>query len=325
VMDRCEDLLPRYLRFIKGVVDASDLPLNISRQRLQQDRHISQMRKWLTRKVLDALADMREKETDKYLKFWGEFGRAMKEGVATDYDNNEKLLPLLMFESSHHASDLTTLKAYLERMKPGQKDILYLTGESRKAIENSPHLEAVRQKEYEVLFMSDPVDEFLLQHLFEFEGKPLKSLNKGTVTLGTEEEERQRAEQLKEKEESYAAFMAACQKKLDEYIKQIRLSTRLVGSPACLVTEEHEFSPNLERLLQKTKGGGPKQKRIMELNPDHPLVTRLYERYKTNPDDSSVGDSMELLFHLALLAEGSEIADPVRLNQLTLDLLQKAG
>ncbi len=325
VMENCEDLLPRYLRFIKGVVDSSDLPLNISRQRLQQDRHITQMRKWLTRKMLEALGDMREKEPEKYLTFWEHFGRAMKEGVGTDYENKEKLLPLLMFASSNHATDLTTFKGYLERMKPDQKDILYLTGESRKVMENSPHLEAVRQKGYEVLFMTDPVDELLVQHLYEFEGKPLKSLNKGRVNLGTEEEEKQRAEQLKQKEEDYAAFMAAGQKKLDEYVKQMRLSTRLVGSPVCLVTEEHEFSPNLERLLQKTKGAGPKQKRIMELNPEHPLVTRLYERYKANPDDPSIGDSMELLFHLALLAEGSEIADPVRLNQLTLDLLQKAG
>lgn len=325
VMDVCEDLLPRYLRFIKGVVDSSDLPLNISRQRLQQDRHISQMRKWLTRKTLDALAEMRDKEQENYLKFWNEFGKAMKEGVATDYENKEKLLPLLLFESSNHATELTTLKSYVERMKPDQKDILYLTGESRKAIENSPHMEGVRQKGYEVLFMSDPVDELVVQHLYEFEGKALKSLNKGSINLGTEEEEKQRAEQLKQKEEDYAAFMAASQKKLDEYVKQVRLSTRLVGSPACLVSEEHEFSPNLERLLQKGKVGAPRQKRIMELNPDHPLVTRLYERFRANSDDASVGDSMELLFHLALLAEGSEIADPVRLNQLTLELLQKAG
>lgn len=325
VMEVCEDLLPRYLRFIKGVVDSSDLPLNISRQRLQQDRHISQMRKWLTRKTLDALAEMRDKEQENYLKFWNEFGKAMKEGVATDYENKEKLLPLLLFESSNHATELTTLKSYVERMKPDQKDILYLTGESRKAIENSPHMEGVRQKGYEVLFMSDPVDELVVQHLYEFEGKALKSLNKGSINLGTEEEEKQRAEQLKQKEEDYAAFMAASQKKLDEYVKQVRLSTRLVGSPACLVSEEHEFSPNLERLLQKGKVGAPRQKRIMELNPDHPLVTRLYERFRANSDDASVGDSMELLFHLALLAEGSEIADPVRLNQLTLELLQKAG
>ena len=214
--------------------------------------------------------------------------------------------------------------SYVERMKPEQKEILYLTGESRKVIENSPHLEAVKQKGYEVLYLSDPVDELLVQHLFEFEDKKLKSVTKGKVELGTEEETKQREEQIKQKEEEYSNFLQATQKKLDQYVKQIRLSTRLVGSPACLVNEEHEYSPNLERLLQKGKGGGAKQRRIMELNPDHPIVTKLYERYKANAEDAAINDSMELLFELALVAEGSEIADPVRLNQLTLDLLQKA-
>jgi molecular chaperone HtpG len=324
VMEKCEELLPQYLRFIKGVVDSSDLPLNISRQRLQQDRHLAQMRKWLTRKVLDALTEMHEKEPEKYLEFWGQFGRALKEGVGSDYENKEKLLPLLLFESSHDAKELTTLKAYVERMKPEQAEILYLTGESRKVIENSPHLEAGKQKGYEVLYLSDPVDELLVQHLHEFEGKRLKSVSKGKVQLGTEEEKKEREEQLKKKEEEYASFLQACQKKLDEYVKQIRLSARLVGSPACLVTEEHEYSPHLERLLQKGKGGGPKQRRIMELNPDHPIVMRLQERFAAQAEDPLVGDAMELLFELALVSEGSEIADPVRLNRLTLDLLQKA-
>ena len=323
VMEKCEDLLPRYLRFIRGVVDSSDLPLNISRQRLQQDRHITHIRKWLTRKVLDALAEMREKEAEQYLKFWGQFGKALKEGVGSDHENKEKLLPLLLFESSHDPKELTTLKAYVERMKPEQSEILYLTGESRKVIENSPHLEAPGQKGYEVLYLSDPVDELLVQHLYDFEGKRLKSVTKGRVHLGTEEERKQTEEQLKKKEEEYAGFLQRCQKKLDEYVKQIRLSTRLVGSPACLVTEEHEYSPHLERLLQKGKGGGPKQRRIMELNPEHAIITRLYERFNANGDDPVVGDSIELLFELALVAEGSEIVDPVRLNQLTLDLLQK--
>lgn len=324
VMEKCEDLLPRYLRFIKGVVDSSDLPLNISRQRLQQDRHITQIRKWLTRKVLDALAEMREKEAEKYLKFWEQFGRALKEGVSSDYENKDRLLPLLLFESSNDAKELATLKAYVERMKPEQSEILYLTGDSRKVIENSPHLEAPKQKGYEVLYLSDPVDELVVQSVYEFEGKKLKSVTKGKVQLGTEEEKKQVEEQLKKKEEEYTGFLQACQKRLDEYVKQIRLSTRLVGSPACLVTEEHEYSPHLERLLQKGKGGGPKQRRIMELNPDHPLITRLYERFKSNWEDQTIGDSIELLFELALVAEGSEIADPVRLNQLTLNLLQKA-
>jgi molecular chaperone HtpG len=324
VMDQCEDLLPKYLRFIKGVVDSSDLPLNISRQRLQQDRHITQIRKWLTRKVLEALSEMREKEAEKYLKFWGQFGRAMKEGVGSDYENKERLLPLLLFESSHDAKELTTLKAYVERMKPEQTEILYLTGESRKVIENSPHLEAPKQKGYEVLYLSDPVDELFVQHLYDFEGKHLKSVTKGKVQLGTEEEKKQLEEELKKKEETYKSFLEACQKKLDQYVKQIRLSARLVGSPACLVTDEHEYSPNLERLLQKGKGGGPKQRRIMELNPEHPVITKLYDRFSANGEDPVVGNSIELLFELALVAEGSEIADPVRLNQLTLELLQNA-
>jgi molecular chaperone HtpG len=324
VMEKCADLLPRYLRFIRGVVDSSDLPLNISRQRLQQDRHIAHIRKWLTRKVLDFLAEMREKEAEQYLKFWGQFGKALKEGVGSDHENKEKLLPLLLFESSNDPKELTTLKAYVERMKPEQSEILYLTGESRKVIENSPHLEAPGQKGYEVLYLSDPVDELLTQHLYDFEGKRLKSVTKGRVHLGTEEERKQTEEQLKKKEEEYAGFLQGCQKKLDEYVKQIRLSTRLVGSPACLVTEEHEYSPHLERLLQKGKGGGPKQRRIMELNPEHAIISRLYERFNANGEDPVVADSIELLFELALVAEGSEIVDPVRLNQLTLDLLQKA-
>jgi molecular chaperone HtpG len=323
VMDNCENLLPRYLRFIKGVVDSSDLPLNISRQRLQQDRHINQICKWLTRKVLDALLEMKEKEPEKYLKFWGQFGKALKEGVGSDYENKEKLLPLLLFESSNHPTELTMLKSYVERMKPEQSEIFYLTGESRRVIENSPHLEAHRQKGYEVLYLSDPVDELLVQSVSEFEGKKLKSVTKGKVQMGTEEEKKQHEEQLKKKEEEYAKFLEACQKKLDSHVKQMRLSTRLVDSPACLVTEEHEYSPHLERLLQKGKGGGPKQRRIMELNADHPVVARLCERFQVNPEDSTVFDSMEVLFELALLAEGSEITDPVRLNQLTLAMLQK--
>src|SRR5437588_1711594 len=323
VMEKCEDLLPRYLRFIKGVVDSSDLPLNISRQRLQQDRHIGQIKKWLDRKVQDALSDMQEKEPDKYRKFWGEFGRALKDGVSSDYENKEKLLPLLLFESSHDPKELTSLKAYIERMKPEQTEILYLTGESRKVVENSPHLEASKQKEYEMLYLSDPVDELLVQHLHEFDGKRLKSVTKGKVQLGTEEEKKQLEEQIRKKEEEYGDFLQACQKRLDEHVKQIRISTRLVDSPACLVTDEHEYSPHVERRLQKGKGGGPKQRRIMELNPSHPIIERLYERYNANRDDSTVSDSIELLFELALIAEGSEIVDPVRLNQLTLGLLQK--
>ena len=323
VMEKCEDLLPRYLRFIRGVVDSSDLPLNISRQRLQQDRHIGQIKKWLTRKVLDALTDMHEKENETYLKFWEQFGRALKEGTQ-DYENKDKVVSLLLFESSNHPEQRTTLKSYVERMKPEQTEILYLTGESRKVVENSPHLEAVREKGYEVLYLVDPVDELLTQHLNEFEGKRLKSISKGVVKLGTDEEKAQAEEKLKKKQEEYAGFLETLQKKLDEHVKQVRLSSRLVSFPACLVNEEHEYSPHLERLLQKGKGGGPKQRRIMELNPNHAIITRLFDRFQTNKEDGLLGDSAELLFDMSLLAEGSEIPDPVQFNRLTLQLLEKA-
>jgi molecular chaperone HtpG len=323
VMEKCEDLLPRYLRFIKGVVDSSDLPLNISRQRLQQDRHIGQIKKWLTRKVLDSLTEMHEKEEETYLKFWKQFGRAMKEGLSSDFDNKQKIVSLLLFESSHDPEKLTTLKQYAERMNPDQKEILYLTGESRNVIENSPHLEAVSAKGYEVLYLSDPVDELMVQHLYDFEDKKLKSINKGTMEMGSEEERTQAKEQLKSKNEEFSGLLEMAQKKLDEHVKQVRLSTRLVSFPACLVTEEHEYSPHLEKLLQKGKGGGPKQRRILEFNPGHPIVTRLLGRFQANAEDVEIGNTVELLFALALLAEGSEIPDPVRFNRLTLDLMEK--
>jgi len=323
VMESCEDLLPSYLRFIKGVVDCSDLPLNISRQRLQQDRQITKIRNWLARKVLDKLAEMKQTNREKYLLFWGQFGRVMKEGVSSDVEHRERLLPLLLFASSHHASELTTLDGYLERMQAGQDEILYLTGESRTLIERSPHLEAASKGSYEVLFLSDPVDELVVQAIYEFRGKRLKSLSKGTLQLGSESELKARQDALRNKEREYAPLLDMCQTRLNRYVKQVRLSTRLVNSPACLVTEEHEYSPHLERLLHKGKDGGPKQRRILELNPDHPIIAQLYERIRNNAQDPAAGDSIEVLFELALLAEGSEIGDPVRLSQLTLAMLKQ--
>jgi molecular chaperone HtpG len=324
VMENCEDLLPRYLRFIKGVVDSADLPLNISRQTLQQDRHITQIRKWLTKKALDLLGDMFEKDYDNYLKFWGQFGRALKEGVSSDYENKDRILSLLLFQSSADAEKLTTLKAYVERMKEGQEDIFYMTGEARRVVENSPHLEAFKQKDYEVLYLTEPVDELLVQSLWDYEGKKLKSAGKGALKLGDSQEEKEKVEaELKRKEEEAADLFAAMQKALDEHVKQARLSKRLVASPACLVGTEMDYSPQMERLLQKGKGGGPKQRRILELNPDHEIFFKLHERFQQNKEDKAIGKYAELLFGYALLAEGSEIPDPARFNQLVVDLMLK--
>jgi molecular chaperone HtpG len=306
VMENCAELLPGYLRFIKGVVDSADLPLNISRQTLQQDRHITQIRKWLTKKALDLLAELFEKDYDHYLKFWGQFGRALKEGVSSDYENRERILSLLLFQSSADAEKLTTLKGYVERMKEGQEEIYYLTGESRGVVENSPHLEAFKEKGYEVLYLTEPVDELLVQSLWDYEGKKLKSAGKGALKLGDNKEEREKVEaELKKKEEEAANLFAAMQKALDEHVKQVRLSSRLVASPACLVGTEMDYSPQLERLLQKCKGGGPRQRRILELNPNHEIFAKLQERFRQNEEDKAIGECAELLFGYALLAEGS--------------------
>jgi molecular chaperone HtpG len=321
IVEHCEDLLPRYLRFVKGVVDSADLPLNISRQMLQQDRHITQIRKWLAKKVLDTLHDLKEKEPDRYLQFWGEFGRALKEGVSSDYDNKERILPLLLFQSSNDPEQLTTLDGYVERMKEGQNEIYYLTGESRAVVENSPHLEAVRDRGYEVLYLVEPVDELLVQSLMDYAGKRLKSIGKGAIRLGSAEEQAERDKELKRREEEAAPLLQLLQRTIDEHVKQVRLSNRLISSPACLVGTDMDYSPQLERLLLKGKGGGLKQRRILELNPDHELFARLHERFKKNGEDGTLPAHAELLLGYALLAEGSQIPDAVRFNQLMVGLM----
>ncbi len=323
IMEKCEDLVPSYLRFIKGMVDASDLPLNISRQRLQQDRQFTQIRKRLTHKVLDTFKDMFEKEPDNYLTIWTEFGRAIKEGVAGDYDNRDRIIPLLLFQSSNDPVKLTSLKDYVGRMKPGQDQIFYLTGENRALIENSPHLEAVRAKDYEILFMVDAVDELMLQHLHEFEGKKLKSVGKGELELGTEEEKKEAHKELDEKQAEFKPLMEFLQKHFEENVREVRLSSRLTTSPACLVVNEHEYSPMLERALNKSGASAPKQKRVMELNPKHPLIARMQQRQSATPDDPMLTSAADMVLGLALLAEGSELPDPVRFSRAASDLLDK--
>jgi molecular chaperone HtpG len=324
IMEKCEDLLPHYLRFVRGVVDSPDLQLNVSREMLQQDRFITMIRKGLTKKVLDVLEEMKDKDSETYLKFWAEFGRAIKEGVSADYENKEKLLELLVFQSSNDPEKLTTLREYVSRMKDGQNEIYYLSGESRSQVENSPHLEAFKDKGYEVLYLVDPVDELLTQSLHEYGGKRLKSVGKGTVSLGSEEEKKQTEEELKAKEEEMKPLLEHLQKRLDEWVKQVRLTNRLTASPVCLVGAEHDYSPQLEKLLQKGKGGGPKQRRILELNPKHEILARMTERFGKDPNDPLLDDYAYLLFGYGLIAEGGELPDPVRFNRAVADLMMRA-
>lgn len=325
IMDRCEELLPPYLRFVRGIVDSSDLPLNISREMVQQDRHIAQMRKWLTKKVLDHLAKMRDDE-ERYATFFSEFGRVLKEGIAQDFDHRDRLLSLLQLPSSRDEEKLTSLDGYIERMKEGQDEIYYLTGESRTMVESSPHLEAFRDKGYEVLYLLDPVDEIWVQSTFEYEGKKLKSVGKGTVELGSEEEKKQAEEELKEKKETFGSLMERLQSSLDEHVKEVRLSTRLTSSPVCLVSGDFDMSPQLERLLRQAEGGDgmPSQKRILELNPKHELLEGLQKRFDANADDPVIDDYARLLYGYAVLAEGSELPDPKAHNEVMAKLMLEA-
>lgn len=325
IMDRCEALVPPWLRFLRGVVDSADLPLNVSREMLQQDRHILQMRKWITRKVVDHLEAMKAGQRDKYLGFWREFGRVLKEGVGSDREHRERIVPLLLFRSSTEGDELTDLAGYLERMQDDQQEIYYLTGESRSVVESSPHLEAFQERGYEVLYLTDPIDEFMVQALDEHQGKKLRSAAQGGLDLGSEEEREKTREELEKKRDEYGALLGALQRKLDRWVREVRLSNRLRTSPSCLVTGEGELSPHLERLLRQSESGLeiPEQKRVLELNPDHEVIARLEERCEENRDDPVVDDYAHLLLGYALIAEGSELPDPGRFNRLLAELMGK--
>lgn len=317
VRENSEELLPRWLRWVRGAVDSPDLPLNVSREMLQSDRHVRQIRRALTKKVLDALRKMLEEDRAKYETFWRELGRAVKEG-ADDFENRDALLGLLLFGSSRGADSLTTLKEYVERMPEGQADIWYLTGSSREQVENSPALEAFRDRGWEVLYLTDPVDELVVQSVTEFEGKRLRSAGKGAVELDGAEKKEEGEERKKE----FEPFLGALQKRLETWVKEVRLSGRLTKSPAVLVVAEHDYSPQLERLLARGRDDGFRQRRILELNPSHPLVRGLRQRFDANAEDPTVGDYAELLLGWSLLAEGSEPHDPVRFTQLVAGLME---
>jgi molecular chaperone HtpG len=318
VRENSEELLPRWLRWVRGAVDSPDLPLNVSREMLQSDRHVRQIRRALTKKVLDTLRKMQEGDRLKYETFWRELGRAVKEGVDSDYENRDALLGLLLFGSSRDAEALGTLKEYIERMPEGQQDIWYLTGSSREQIENSPALEAFRDRGWEVLYLTEPVDELVVQAVTEFEGKKLRSAGKGAVELDQAEKKEEGEAQKKE----FEPFLGAMQKRLETWVKEVRLSGRLTKSPAVLVVAEHDYSPQMERLLSRGRGDGVRQRRILELNAGHALVQGLRRRFDADPKDSVVGDYAELLLSWSLLAEGSEPHDPVRFTQLVAGLME---
>ncbi|WP_432058089.1 molecular chaperone HtpG [Streptomyces sp. bgisy022] len=325
IMDDCEALLPSYLRFVKGVVDAQDLSLNVSREILQQDRHIRMMQRRLTKKVLASVRTMMTDDAERYATFWREFGAVLKEGLVTDSDNRDAILSVCSFASTHQGEDgvgPVSLRSYVERMRDGQDAIYYITGESRQSIDNSPHMEAFRERGIEVLLLTDPVDEVWTDAVGEFDGKPLRSITKGEIDLGGSEEEKSEGEREKQAEE-YAGLLAWMREQLDEDIKEVRLSSRLTVSPACVVADANDLTPALENMYRAMGQEVPRSKRILELNPDHALVKGLNAAHRAQEDRSALVDTAELLYSLAVVAEGGRPKDPARFVRLVADRMER--
>ncbi|MFF2927372.1 molecular chaperone HtpG [Streptomyces celluloflavus] len=323
IMDDCEALMPEYLRFVKGVVDAQDLSLNVSREILQQDRQIQLMHRRLAKKVLSSIKDMMAAHPERYATFWREFGRVLKEGLLGDFDNRDAILGVSSFATTHDEAEPTTLQQYVERMKEGQQHIFFMTGESRAAIENSPHMEAFRAKGVEVLLLTDPVDEVWVDAVPEFDGKQLRSIAKGEADLDTEEEKKEVEAEREKRQQEFAELLTWMTARLGGDVKEVRLSSRLTVSPACIVSDTHDVTPALQNMYRAMGQDMPRTKRILELNPGHPLVAGLRTAQAERADDADLAETAELLYGLALLAEGGELSDPSRFTKLMADRLER--
>ncbi|MFA6178952.1 MAG: molecular chaperone HtpG [Candidatus Methylopumilus sp.] len=317
IMEDAEKLMPQYLRFVRGVIDTSDLPLNVSREILQHSKDIDAIKAGSVKKVLGVLEDMAENKPEQYSAFWNEFGRVLKEGPGEDFANKEKIASLLRFASTLADNDtqVVSFKDYIARMKEGQDKIYYITADSFAAAQHSPHLEIFRKKGIEVFLLSDRVDEWMLGSLTEFDGKKLQSVAKGDLDLGTLEDEAEK-EQQKKVEDEFKSLIERIQQSLGESVKEVRVTHRLTDSPACLVSGEHDMSGNLERLLKAAGQKTPDSKPVLEINPQHAILQRL----NTVDDETRFADWSKLLFDQALLAEGGQLEDPAsfvrRMNSL---------
>lgn len=326
IMDEADKLMPGYLRFVKGVVDSDDLPLNVSREILQHNRKIDTIRQANTKRILGLLESMARDEPDHYQSLWNEFGRVLKEGPAEDYNNRERIAGLFRFATTASAGEAQTetLDAYLERMKEGQDKIYYITADSPAAARHSPHLEVFRKKGLEVLLLSDRVDEWLVTSMSDYQGKHLQSVTKGDLDLG-ELEDKEEKEQKEKTADQHGELLARLQKSLGERVEAVRASTRLVDSPACLVVGEHDMSANLARVLKSVGQDAPPSRPSLEINLDHPLVKRL----ETETDETRFTDLGMILFDQAQLAEGGQLDDPAafvtRINRLMLNMMLAGG
>lgn len=320
IMADCEELAPPWLRFVAGVVDSNDLPLNISRETLQHNRAMGQIHKRVVRKVVDALANLCEKRRVDYAAFWRHFGPVIKEGIWYDDGERDELAKVALFESSV-GEELTTLGEYVARMPATQTEIYVVLAPDRAAALRSPHLETLRKKGCEALFLVDPVDEFVLQRLERFQDKPLRRIDRGEVELDDPSERAARAT----KEGELGGVLEAVRKELHEHVESVRFTSRLIDSPACLVAGEHDASPQMEKLMRAMGRDVPRQKRVLELNASHPLVGRL-KVWSERPEDARrFGEACEVLLGQALIAEGSAPGDPGRFSKLLSELLLRAN
>ncbi|MFD7550443.1 molecular chaperone HtpG [Streptomyces sp. NPDC059816] len=315
ILDNSRELLPDHLRFVKGVVDAADLSLNISREILQQDRHIQLIRRRLAKKVLASVKDLMNKDAEKYRTFWREFGPVVKEGLLDASEDHRAILDLASFTSTA-GDEPTTLADYLARMPEGQDKIYFMTGQSRAQVENSPHLEAFRAKGYEVLLLTDQVDEIWAEAVPDYRDTEFRSVTRGVLDLPSEEEP------SPEQADAYAAVLTWLNETLDD-VKDVRLTTRLTSSPACLVSDTDGLTPALEKMYKAMGQGLSPVKRILELNPQHPLVSGLRTAHEQRSDDPALSETAELLYGTALLAEGGDLTDPARFAALLADHLSK--
>jgi molecular chaperone HtpG len=316
ILDNCEKLIPPYLRFLKGVVDSSDLSLNVSREMLQQDRQVGAIKKALVSKVLRSLATMLEKNRENYEKFWKNFGATLKEGIPSDHGNKEAIMGLSLFHSSRNESTLITLQEYVDKMSTEQKDIYFMTGESLAQLQASPHMERVREKNFDVLFLIDPVDEWVMNAVTEFSGKKLVSVARGDLDLDSESEKKTKEEQHKEQEERFKPLTEAMAKILADAVKEVKISDRLVDSPVCLVSGNDAPSAHMERIMAAMGQDMPKSKRILEINPNHPIFNKMLAF-----SEEKKSSWTELLYNQALLNEGSPIKDPAKFSKQITELM----
>lgn len=325
IMDNCKELLPEYLRFVRGVIDSEDLPLNVSREMLQSNPVIDKIKKTVVGKILGKLKEMAEGEPEVYKEFWKEFGPVLKEGLHVDYENKEKLTELVRFQSSNGSSkdDMTSLKQYVERMRTDQKEIYYISGETRDIVAKSPHLEVFKAKSIEVLYLVDPIDEWVIGSLTEYDGKKLKSVMQGDLDLGELDKEEKSA--MKKSESKFKKLSERIKNVLTDAVKDVKVTTRLKDSPACLVSESDAMGSHMEKLMKAMGQAVPESKRILEINAEHPILVNMLNRYSADPKNEELQEWIHLLYEQALIAEGQMVPDPLAYSQRVNSLLVKAS